>query len=101
MNNNNISNNIIDIEYIKYIQNKYKVDCFYIDARNNFFIIDTCKNCNKLFLNDLGYQFDFSYNTKEEYNAELKVLEDNNIEFISYYDNVNRDSSFFCDCNNL
>ena len=95
---NSIVDKTINIEYIKYIQNKYNIDCFYINEDNHFYIIDTCKKCNKLILNDLEYQFDPSIKDKTELNKIFKVLEDNDINFIDYYDNINRDDKFFCDC---
>ena len=43
---------IIDIEYIKYIKDKYKIDCFYIDKNFKFYYMTFCNKCGKIILKD-------------------------------------------------
>ena len=88
---------IVDIEYIKYIKDKYKIDCFYIDKNFKFYYMTFCDKCGKIILKDIKYQL---MNIKENILNDLyNILDDNNIEFIDFFTNK-LDVEYFCICDN-
>ena len=93
----NFMQEIIDIEYIKYIKDKYKIDCFYIDKNFKFYYMAFCDKCGKIILKDIKYQL---MNIKENILNDLyNILDDNNIEFIDFFTNK-LDVEYFCICDN-
>lgn len=88
---------IIDIEYIKYIKDKYKIDCFYIDKNFKFYYMTFCNKCGKIILKDIKYQIE---NIKDDVLNDLyNILDDNKIEFIDFFNNK-LDMEYFCSCRN-